>query len=114
MVVRGSPAEWPSGLGKGLQSPVRGFDSRLRIVDAGRERVSLHDVGRLAQRESTSLTRKGSQVQSLQRPLLVGTNNVEILADKDVVRPVDADVVDLVLAAAQLHDTVDNSARVRD
>src|ERR1700733_803035 len=29
---RGSPlAEWPSGLGKGLQSPVRGFDSRFRL-----------------------------------------------------------------------------------
>jgi hypothetical protein len=26
------PAEWPSGLGKGLQSPVRGFDSRLRLA----------------------------------------------------------------------------------
>ena len=38
------PAEWPSGLGKGLQSPVRGFDSRLRL-------------GRLAQWESTTLTR---------------------------------------------------------
>jgi hypothetical protein len=25
-------AEWPSGLGKGLQSPVRGFDSRLRLA----------------------------------------------------------------------------------
>ena len=24
-------AEWPSGIGKGLQSPVRGFDSRLRL-----------------------------------------------------------------------------------
>ena len=24
-------AEWPSGLGKGLQSPVHGFDSRLRL-----------------------------------------------------------------------------------
>jgi hypothetical protein len=24
-------AEWPSGLGKGLQSPVRGFDSRFRL-----------------------------------------------------------------------------------
>ena len=45
-------AEWPSGLGKGLQSPVRGFDSRLRL-------------GRLAQRESASLTRKRSQVQIL-------------------------------------------------
>ena len=37
-------AEWPSGLGKGLQSPVRGFDSRLRL-------------GRLAQWESATLTR---------------------------------------------------------
>ena len=25
-------ADWPSGLGKGLQSPVRGFDSRIRLV----------------------------------------------------------------------------------
>src|SRR5579859_6544167 len=24
-------AEWPSGLGKGLQSPIHGFDSRLRL-----------------------------------------------------------------------------------
>ena len=39
-----SPAEWPSGLGKGLQSPVRGFDSRLRLA-------------RLAQWESATLTR---------------------------------------------------------
>src|SRR5687768_3242588 len=50
-----SPAEWPSGLGKGLQSPVRGFDSRLRL-------------GRLAQWESASLTRKRSLVQSQYRP----------------------------------------------
>ena len=49
------PAVWPSGLGKGLQSPVRGFDSR-------------HRLGRLAQWESASLTRKRSQVQSLYRP----------------------------------------------
>ena len=27
-------AEWPSGLGKGLQSPVHGFDSRLRLHDS--------------------------------------------------------------------------------
>jgi hypothetical protein len=50
-----SVAEWPSGLGKGLQSPVRGFDSRFRL-------------GRLAQRESASLTRKRSLVQSQYRP----------------------------------------------
>ena len=36
---RGTPAaEWPSGLGKGLQSPVHGFDSRLRL--AGSRAVS--------------------------------------------------------------------------
>ena len=29
---RGLLAEWPSGLGKGLQSPVRGFDSRFRLA----------------------------------------------------------------------------------
>jgi hypothetical protein len=52
----GPVAEWPSGLGKGLQSPVRGFDSRFRLC------------GRLAQRESASLTRKRSLVQSQYRP----------------------------------------------
>ena len=45
-------AEWPSGLGKGLQSPVRGFDSRRRL--AGRFTT---EYGRLAQWESTTLTR---------------------------------------------------------
>ena len=29
-----SSAAWPSGLGKGLQSPVRGFDSRRRLEGA--------------------------------------------------------------------------------
>src|SRR5262249_55592591 len=29
-------AEWPSGLGKGLQSPVHGFDSRLRLHQGSR------------------------------------------------------------------------------
>src|SRR5580704_3725377 len=43
---------------------------------------------------------------------LVGADDLEVLVDEDVVRPVDTDVVDLVLAAAQLHDTVDDAARV--
>ena len=51
----GNPAGWPSGLGKGLQSPVRGFDSRTRL-------------GRLAQWERASLTRKRSLVQTQYRP----------------------------------------------
>ena len=37
------------------------------------------------------------------RRLLVGTDDLEVLVDEDVVRPVDADVVYLVFAVAQLH-----------
>jgi hypothetical protein len=40
---------------------------------------------------------------------LKGTDDLEVLADEDVVRPADADVVDLVLAVAQLHNTVDDA-----
>jgi hypothetical protein len=43
---------------------------------------------------------------------LEGADDLEVLVDEDVVRPVDADVVDLVLTVAQLHDTVDDAARV--
>ena len=43
---------------------------------------------------------------------LVGADDLEVLVDEDVVRPVDADVVDLVLAVAQLHDTVDHAPGV--
>jgi hypothetical protein len=55
----GDVAEW---LGKGLQNPVPGFDSRRRLR---RYNVA---YGRLAQWESASLTRKRSAVQSCQRP----------------------------------------------
>jgi hypothetical protein len=44
---------------------------------------------------------------------LEGADDVEVLVDEDVVRPVDADVVDLVLTVAQLHDTVNDAPRVR-
>jgi len=44
---------------------------------------------------------------------LVGAHDLEVLVDEDVVRPVDADVVDLVFSVAQLHNTVDDAARVR-
>jgi len=40
---------------------------------------------------------------------LVGADGLEVLVDKDVVRPVDADVVHLVLTVAQLHNTVDDA-----
>jgi hypothetical protein len=44
--------------------------------------------------------------------VLVGADYLEVLVDEDVVGPVDADVVDLVLAVAQFHDTVDDASRV--
>ena len=40
---------------------------------------------------------------------LVGADDLEGLIDEDVVRPVDADMVDFVLAVAQLHNTVDDA-----
>src|SRR5713101_3125303 len=43
---------------------------------------------------------------------LVGADDLEVLVDEDVVRPVDADIVNLVLAVGQLHNTVDDAARV--
>jgi len=44
---------------------------------------------------------------------LLGADDLEVLVDEDVVGSIDADVVDLVLAIAQLHNSVDDSPRVR-
>src|SRR6202171_1531670 len=43
---------------------------------------------------------------------LLGADDLEVLVDEDVVRPVDADVLDLVLAVALLYNTVDDAPRV--
>jgi hypothetical protein len=43
------------------------------------------------------------------RPL-VGSDHLEVLADEDVMGPVDPDVVDLVVAVAQPDDTIDDAA----
>src|ERR1700739_1921174 len=43
---------------------------------------------------------------------LVGPDHLEVLADEDMVWPVDADVVNLVFAVAQLHHTIDDSPRI--
>ena len=43
---------------------------------------------------------------------LVGADDLEHLADEDVVGPVDADVMNLVLAVAPLHNAVDDASRV--
>jgi hypothetical protein len=40
---------------------------------------------------------------------LVGAEDLEIPIDENVVRSVDADVVDLILAVAQLHHVVDDA-----
>src|SRR5438270_11105250 len=47
------------------------------------------------------------------RRRLIGADDLAALVDDDVVGPVDADVVDLVFAVAQLHNTVDDAAWVR-
>src|SRR6202011_4215427 len=46
------------------------------------------------------------------RCYLFGADDHEVGADEDVMRPVDADYVDVVLAVAQQHDTVDGASRV--
>ncbi len=46
------------------------------------------------------------------RRRLLGPDDLEVLVDEDVVWPVDANCVDVVLAVAQLHNTVDDSPRV--
>jgi len=47
-----------------------------------------------------------------QRQLVVGADDLEVCVDEDVVGPVDADVVDLVIAVAELDDPVDDASRV--
>ena len=42
---------------------------------------------------------------------LKGADDFEIVIDEDVVRPVDADIVNLIFAVTQLHNTVDNASR---
>ena len=42
---------------------------------------------------------------------LKGADDLEVVIDENVMRPVDADVVDLVFAVAQLHNTVDDAPR---
>ena len=40
---------------------------------------------------------------------LKGADDLEVVADEDVVRPVNADIVHLVFAVTQLHNAVDNA-----
>ena len=42
---------------------------------------------------------------------LIGADDLEVVVDEDVVRPADANVVDLVFAVTQLHNTVDDAPR---
>ena len=40
---------------------------------------------------------------------LKGADDLEVVADEDVMRPVNADIVNLVFAVTQLHNAVDNA-----
>src|ERR1035437_6837036 len=55
-----------------------------------------------------SLEEPSEVMHALARRLLCA-DNLEVLVDEDVVRPVDADVVDVVLAVAQLDYTVNDA-----
>src|SRR5712691_13128534 len=70
-------------------------------------------------RQSSTLNRTCPQPRGWQlsgtgkgQGALLGADDIEVLADEDVVRPVHSDVVDLVIAVAQLHDTVNDAPRV--
>src|ERR1700736_421098 len=61
---------------------------------------------------SIARRRRGPQPQPASWCALEGADDLEPLVDEDVVRPVDADVVNLVFAVGQLNNTVDDAARV--
>src|ERR1700691_1817668 len=44
--------------------------------------------------------------------LVIGADYLEVLVDEDVVRPVDADVVDFVIAVSDCYDPVDDATRI--
>src|SRR6476620_5950964 len=44
---------------------------------------------------------------------LLGTDDLEVFVHEDVMRPVDSDYVEVVIAGAQQHDTVDGASSVR-
>ena len=44
---------------------------------------------------------------------LLGADDLEVLIDENMMRPVDTDYVDVVIAVAQQHNTVDGASRVR-
>ena len=49
---------------------------------------------------------------TLPRRLVAGADNLEVLVEENMVRPVDAYVVDLVVAVAQFYDSIDDAARI--
>ena len=57
---------WPSGLGKGLQSPVRGFDSRRH----------LHQSKQLSRREASVVRR---QQPLIGQPVAVDEDDAQLL-----------------------------------
>ena len=62
--------------------------------------------------ETTDSQDRSATQSSRALGFLVGADDREVLVDEDVVRPVDADVVNLELTVAELHDTVDDASRV--
>ena len=89
-------------------------------IDPHKRQHTAAALDRLTQRQCDSIAIEAN-LAGLEEPAenallrrLLGADDREVLVDEDVVRPVDADVVDLVFAVAQLHNTVDDAPRVGD
>ena len=80
-----------------------------RTPDGG-EGVVVQGLGRQPDRRRSRPA--GLGVEHGLRRRLLRADDFEVLIEEDVVRPVDPDVVDVVLAVAQLHDAVDDAPRV--
>jgi hypothetical protein len=88
-------------------------DDYLKVHDQGPSQADVTEPGTPARERRES--RSDRHIPNAKRggnTRLVGAYDLEILVHEDVVGPVDADVVDLVLAVAQLDDTVDDAAWV--
>jgi len=94
------------GIGRLLQSSLK-VTWVAAPVNRGEDRF-----GTLARDRHPPFDRRDQIIERNRRDASVRADDVEVLADEYVVWPVDPDVVNLVLAVAQLHNTVDNAPRI--
>jgi hypothetical protein len=88
-----------------LAASLLGIATSVRLVESAEGKDAFEAGLSLDELEEVD----GWPVQRAQELQLIGADDLEVLVDEDVVGPVDADVVDLVLAVAQLDNTVDDA-----